>query len=136
MTLKITIEMDNAAFSDDPQGEPSRILDHLAKAILMDNFHLAPGNNPMMLRDINGNIVWKAQVKLRTQTRITPRLALSEITSQLAATVRYADAADARCSQLEAQRDELLAALEIMMSHSNRHRHSGQENESDEVHAG
>lgn len=61
MTLKIEIEMDNAAFEEDPQGEPARILRHAANVIGAGNMGMVAEAN-MNLRDINGNKVGQAEV--------------------------------------------------------------------------
>jgi len=47
----ITLETDNAAFAEDPQGEVNRILNHLIE------YHTMTGELPEYFRDINGNLV-------------------------------------------------------------------------------
>ncbi len=54
--------MDNAAFADDPHGEPARIMRHAAKVIEQGAFGMSPGAN-MPLRGVNGNLVGKAEVR-------------------------------------------------------------------------
>lgn len=56
MTLTITIQCDNAAFSENPGGEVARILRRYADDI--------DGMEPeeTKLRDINGNTVGKVEV--------------------------------------------------------------------------
>lgn len=60
MTLKIEIEMSNAAFEEDRGAEAGRILKRL-----IDTLAGWPGENAFCvgLLDINGNKVGKAQVK-------------------------------------------------------------------------
>lgn len=55
-TLKITIEMDNAAFAETPMSEVGRILRTYARTIEYD------GEPNATLRDYNGNIVGDARV--------------------------------------------------------------------------
>lgn len=50
MKFSLTIESDNAAFENDPQGEISRILRELHDEI-------DSGYAPEIVRDYNGNIV-------------------------------------------------------------------------------
>ena len=59
MKLKITIEMDNAAFDGGRGEESARILRDLAD--LMDGSQLFAGNG-WILRDTNGNTVGAARV--------------------------------------------------------------------------
>lgn len=60
MELEITLTMDNAAFTDDINGEVCRILRRLAGSI-KDNTTLESGDE-FGLFDINGNRVGKAVV--------------------------------------------------------------------------
>ena len=60
MTLRIVIEMSNAAF-EDAQGEPARILKHVVKGIEEGSLEMSLGSR-MRLRDINGNNVGEARV--------------------------------------------------------------------------
>lgn len=66
MKLKITIEMDNAAFVQDALAgtEAARILRELADDL--NDCSLAPGcgpnGQPWQLRDVNGNRVGEAKV--------------------------------------------------------------------------
>ncbi len=59
MKLKITIDMDNAAFDGDSGTEAARILRKTADTI--DGLDLAQGET-LSLRDINGNAVGEAKV--------------------------------------------------------------------------
>jgi hypothetical protein len=61
MTLTITIDMDNAAFEDDTEGECARILKDLAEKIDKGFGPTEYGN--VTLRDVNGNTVGKAEVR-------------------------------------------------------------------------
>lgn len=60
MTLKIEIEMDNAAFEESSGDEAARILRIVADDC--ERGHIVP-HFVRRLRDINGNAVGKAQVK-------------------------------------------------------------------------
>lgn len=62
MKLTIEFDMDNAAFADDPQREPARILNQLAYVIEAGHMDMIP-DAYMILRDINGNKVGEARVK-------------------------------------------------------------------------
>lgn len=53
MKLRIEIDMDNAAFEDDPQPEVCRILREYIKA----------GRLEKVLMDVNGNRVGRAEVE-------------------------------------------------------------------------
>jgi hypothetical protein len=55
MYTQIKIEMDNAAFEDDPTAEVARILREVAKRI-DGHPHFSPGHD-QPLRDANGNEV-------------------------------------------------------------------------------
>jgi hypothetical protein len=52
VTLTITIETDNAAFAEDPHEETCRILRRLVAHIEGNGI-----NEPLTLRDVNGNTV-------------------------------------------------------------------------------
>lgn len=56
MTLMITIDTDNDAFTADPDAEVCRILCELVKAIEHEGVEHAP----FTLRDVNGNTVGRA----------------------------------------------------------------------------
>ena len=55
-TLKITIQMDNAAFEDTPMSEVARILRRYARAI--EEY----GEPNVTFHDLNGNTVGNAKV--------------------------------------------------------------------------
>ncbi len=57
MKCTITIDMDNAAFEPDANFELGRILNELGDLFQMDS-----GARQFTSRDINGNIVGKAEV--------------------------------------------------------------------------
>ena len=57
MKATIKIEMDNAAFSDEPGYELSRILRELARDVECDGF-----STRLNLRDLNGNVVGRFTV--------------------------------------------------------------------------
>lgn len=61
MTLKLTIQMDNAAFEESPDAECARILRNLASKVEVGERSLAAGESFSLL-DINGNKVGKAEV--------------------------------------------------------------------------
>ena len=70
MTFTITIDMDNAAFMDQPGAECARILRRLAvdiQAAAGSGMFASPGGtladlNNLDLRDINGNLVGAAHL--------------------------------------------------------------------------
>lgn len=56
MRIKIEMNMDNAAFDDDPRGEAARIIKRLAERIE------GASDKVFFLADINGNNVGKAEI--------------------------------------------------------------------------
>ena len=60
MTLKITIEMDNAAFENGQGAECAGILRDFADCI--DDKNVLDPNYLPAIRDLNGNLVGKAMV--------------------------------------------------------------------------
>lgn len=61
MELRITINMDNAAFGYDASTEVSGILHRLAEKTEMDYWDLAPGDTCKLI-DTNGNTVGEWEV--------------------------------------------------------------------------
>jgi hypothetical protein len=61
MELRITINMDNAAFGYDASNEVSGILHRLAEKTEMDYWDLAPGDTCKLI-DANGNTVGEWEV--------------------------------------------------------------------------
>jgi len=59
MFYKIEINLDNAAFGDEPEAEVCRILEGLVEGI-KESGHLC--GVPIPLRDFNGNVVGWAKV--------------------------------------------------------------------------
>jgi hypothetical protein len=57
MTLTLTIEMDNAAFSPDPNDEVARILRDLADRFDNNQFKIRYLGSLVSLLDVNGNYV-------------------------------------------------------------------------------
>ena len=60
MTLKIEIDLDNAAFEPDAGSEVARILRALADKV--SGCHLTVAGGAINLRDINGNRVGGARI--------------------------------------------------------------------------
>ena len=56
--LRLSMELVNDAFADDAANEVARILRVLAQRIEQEGLH----NEPMRLRDINGNTVGQAEL--------------------------------------------------------------------------
>lgn len=62
MRFAIEINLDNAAFDDDREGELARILEKLAQFVCRD-YQLDDGLGvPWMVFDINGNMIGSATV--------------------------------------------------------------------------
>jgi hypothetical protein len=58
----VSIETDNAAFEDAPENEIARILSELADKVEGRGMAVVTVFGSLTLRDINGNIVGKAEV--------------------------------------------------------------------------
>lgn len=58
MKAKLTMSLDNAIFDNDLQGELSRIFTDLA-----DRIKYGKINDPYIIRDINGNVIGKFEIK-------------------------------------------------------------------------